>query len=87
MLTSTGKTGYVYGKYVTTYGAMNLKSVYVTTARTQLYKRSGNSLKKNGVLSKGKYVMVMKTSGNWVYAKTMSGKSVYMQKTNLKRAF
>lgn len=87
VLTSDGKTGYVYGEYLTTYGAMKLNSVYVTTASTKIYRRSGNSLKKSGTLAKGKYVMVMKTSGNWAYAKTMAGKSIYLQRDNLKRAF
>jgi len=87
VLTSTGKTGYVYGKYLTTYGAMNLKSVYVTKNLTQMYKRSGSSLKKNGVLSKGKYVMVYKTANGWAYVKTMTGKGAYVKTENLKRAF
>ena len=87
VLTSTGKTGHVYGKYLTTYGAMNLKSVYVTKNLTQMYKRSGNSLKKNGVLSKGKYVMVYKTANGWAYIKTMTGKGAYVKTENLKRAF
>ena len=87
VLTSDGKTGYVYSEYLTTYGAMPLNKVYVTTETAKTYKRSGNSLKKSGTLSKGKYVMVVKASGNWVYAKTMSGKNVYMQKSSLKKAF
>lgn len=87
VLTSSGKTGYVYGGYLSTYGAMNLKSVYITTARTQLYKRSGSSLKKNGTLAKGKYVMVYKAANGWAYIKTMTGKGAYVQTSNLKRAF
>lgn len=87
VLTSDGKTGYVYKDYLSTYGAMSLSKVYVTTATTQLYKKSGSSIKKNGTLAKGKYVMVMKTSGSWVQAKTMAGKTVYMKNTTLKKAF
>ena len=87
VLTSSGKTGYVYGGYLTTYGAMNLKSLYVTTASTQMYKRSGSSLKKNGVLAKGKYVVVYKAAGGWAYVKTMTGKGAYVKTANLKRAF
>lgn len=87
VLTSDGETGYVYGGYLSTYGAMPLNKVYVTTESTQTYKRSGGSLKKSSKLAKGKYVMIMKTSGNWVQAKTMNGKTVYMKKDNLKKAF
>ena len=87
VMTSNGKTGYIYKDYLSTYGAMNLKSVYITTATTQMYNRSGSSLKKSGKLASGKYVMVYKTSGNWAYIKTMSGKGAFVQKDTLKRAF
>jgi len=87
VLTSSGKTGYIYKDYLTTYGAMKLSSVYVTTASTQMYNRSGSSLKKDGRLASGKYVMVYKTSGNWAYIKTMTGKGAFVQKDTLKKAF
>lgn len=87
VMTSNGKTGYVYKDYLTTYGAMKLNSVYVTTASTPLYNRSGSSLKKSGTLASGKYVMVYRTSGNWAYIKTMGGKGAFVQKDTLKKAF
>ena len=87
VITTSGKTGYVYTKYLTTYGAMRLNSVYITTASTQMYNRSGSSLKKDGKLSAGKYVMVYKTSGNWAYIKTMGGKGAFVQRDTLKKAF
>lgn len=87
VMTTSGKVGYVYGSYLTTYGAMQLNSVYVTTARTQMYKRSGSSLVKNGVLGEGKYVMVYKAASGWAYVKTMSGKGAYVRTETLKKAF
>lgn len=87
VLTSDGKTGYVYKNYLSTYGAMKVSSVYVTTSSAPTYKRSGNNLKRSGSLAAGKYVMVMKTSGNWAYAKTMTGRSIYLQKSYLKKVF
>ena len=87
VMTSNGKTGYIYKGYLSTYGAMKLSSVYVTTASTQMYNRSGSSLKKSGKLASGKYVMVYKTSGNWAYIKTMTGKGAFVQKDTLKKAF
>ena len=87
VLTSNGKQGYVYKDYLSVYGAMKKSQVYITNATTRLYKRSGSSLKRNGSLAKGKYVVVYKTSGNWAYIKTMSGKSAYCQKSTLERAF
>lgn len=85
--TSGGSVGYIYKGYLSTYGAMKKSQVYVTTGTTKLYKRSGSSLKSNGTLAKGKYVVVYKTSGNWAYIKTMTGKSAYCQKSTLKKAF
>ena len=87
VMTSKGKTGYVYKEYLTTYGAMKLSSVYITTASTPMYNRSGSSLKRDGTLAKGKYVMVYKTSGNWAYIKTMTGKGAFVQRDTLERAF
>ena len=87
VMTSSGKVGYVYGSYLTTYGAMQLSSVYVTTAQTQMYKRSGSSLVKNGTLASGKYVMVYKTANGWAYIKTMSGKGAYVRTATLEKAF
>ena len=69
------------------YGAVKKSSVYVTRAKTKLYKRSGSSLKGNGTLSAGKYVVVYRTYGNWAYVKTMSGKGAYVNKNYLKKAF
>lgn len=87
VITTSGKTGYVYTEYLTTYGAMRLDSLYITTASTQMYNRSGSSLKKSGKLASGKYVMVYKTSGNWAYIKTMGGKGAFVQRDTLKKAF
>lgn len=87
VMTSSGKTGYVYGSYLTTYGAMKKNQVYVTTASTKMYKTSGNKLVGNGTLAKGKYVLVYKTSGDWAYIKTMTGKSAFVKKATLAKAF
>ena len=85
--TSGGSVGYIYKGYLSTYGAMKKSQVYVTTGTTKLYKRSGSSLKGNGTLAKGKYVVVYKTSGDWAFIKTMTGKSAYCLKSTLKKAF
>lgn len=87
VVTLSGKTGYVYKNYLSVYGAVKKSSVYVTRAKTKLYKRSGSSLKGNGTLSAGKYVVVYRTYGNWAYVKTMSGKGAYVNKNYLKKAF
>ena len=87
VMLSNGKTGYIYKDYLSTYGAMNLDSIYITTATTQMYNRSSNTLKKSGSLAAGRYVMIYKTSGNWAYIKTMSGKGAFVMRDTLERAF
>lgn len=87
VMLSNGKTGYVYKNYLSTYGAMRLDSLFITTEATPLYNRSGSGLKRSGTLAAGKYVMIYKTSGNWAYIKTMSGKGAFIQKGTVKKAF
>ena len=87
VVTQSGKVGYIYKNYLSTYGVVKKSAVYTTRATTKLYKRSGSSLKSNGTLSAGKYVVVYRTYGNWAYVKTMSGKGAYVNKSYLKKAF
>lgn len=87
VITSSGKVGYIYKGYLTTYGAMKLDKVFVTTDTVTMYKPSGSSLKSAGRLAAGKYVMVYKSSGGWAYIKTMSGKGAFVRTDDLKRAF
>ncbi len=87
VVTRSGKTGYIYKGYLSSYGVLKKSSIYITRAKTQLYRRSGSSLRKNGTLGEGQYVVVYKTYGNWAYIKTMSGKNAYVYKSYLKKAF
>lgn len=87
VMLSNGVTGYVYKNYLSTYGAMRLDSVYITTSSTPTYNRSDSTLKKSGTLPRGRYVMVYATSGNWAYVKTMSGKGAFVQKATLQKVF
>lgn len=87
VITSSGKVGYVYKNYLSTYGAMKLNKVFVTTDTVTMYKVSGSSLKAAGKLAAGKYVMVYKSSGGWAYVKTMSGKGAFVRTDDLQRAF
>lgn len=87
VMTSSGITGYVYGPYLTTYGAMNLDSVYVTTATTAMYRRSGGTLVSSGYLGKGRYVAVYGVYNGWAFIKTMSGASAFIKTDNLSKVF
>ncbi len=87
VVTRDGKVGYIYKGYLSTYGAMKKSQIYIATDDVKLYKRSGGSLKSNGSVKRGKFVVVYKTYGGWAYIKTMSGKGAYCQMDDLKRVF
>lgn len=84
MLSDLKTTGYVHKDYLTTYGAFKLNQLYKTTASTKTYNLSGKS---NGTLGKGKFVAIYQTKGQWGYGKTMSGKTVVVNRGNLVKAF
>lgn len=85
--TTDGETGYVYKRFLSSYGAVRADQVYVTKASTTLYKRSGNSLRKSSTIKEGVYVLVYKTNGSWAQVKSMTGKSGYMKLSSLKKVF
>ena len=87
IMASNGKTGYIYQGSLKTYGAMSRKQIYLAKSSTNMYKKSGSSLKKSGSISKGSPVFVYKVSGNWVLVKNMSGSSGYVKSSTLKKAF
>ena len=81
--TSSGKKGYVYKKFLSSYGAVNTKQVYRVTKTAGLYKKVGSGKKTN--ISKGKYVMVYEVRGGWAYVKTVSGKGGFMKTSCLSK--
>jgi len=82
-----GVAGYVYRSYLSGYGAVNKNNVYMTTAPTTYYTRSGSSLKKAGTVGKGQFVLVYKRNGNWVFAKNLNGANGYMKLGTLRKVF
>lgn len=85
--TSSGEVGYIYKSYLSSYGAIPKNRVGIITKSTKTYKKSGSSLKKNGTLSKGSYVLVYAYNSNWAKCKTMAGKTVYLPRSVIKKAF
>ena len=59
----------------------------MTARRASTYRLSGKTFKKRGTIGKNEFVLVSKTNKGWVYAKTMSGKYIYMKKSDLKKVF
>ncbi len=85
VMTTDGTTGYIYQGNLKRYGVLRTKQLYVTTASTSVYKRSGNSPKKIGSVSKGTPLFVYKTKGEWAQVKNMSGKTAYVKTDSLKK--
>lgn len=85
--TTNGKSGYVYKSYLSTYGAVKKSNIYRTKSSAGFYKRSGNSLKKSGTVSKNQFVLVYKKNGDWAFVKSLTGKSGYMKLSSLKKVF
>ena len=85
--TTNGTSGYVYRKYLSSYGAVKKNNIYMTKSAAPFYKRSGNSLKRNGTVSKNQFVLVYKKNGDWAFVKSITGKSGYMKLSSLKKVF
>lgn len=84
VITPDGTVGYVYQYNLKPYGAVSSKQVYLTTAKTGMYKRSG-TLKK--VLGKNQPVFVYRVNGKWAMIKNLSGTTGYVKMSALKKAF
>ena len=77
--TSGGKVGYVYDKFVTSYGAANSNQVFYTNKSVTMRRKA--TAKSRGVkrLKKKTLVLVYQVRGSWAYVKTMSGKGGYVK--------
>lgn len=83
--TADGREGYVYKEYLTEYGAVNKSQVYYANTSCKVYKRASTKAKKVAKLKSGQYVLVYATQSGWAYVRTSSGKSGYMQLSNLSK--
>ena len=87
VFTSSGKTGYVWKQYLSSYGAIKKSQIGITTKDTPVYKLSHGKLKKSGTTKKGTMVMVYGYNSSWVRCKSVSGKTGYIPRSAIKRAF
>lgn len=78
-----GPSGWVYKGYLKYYGAVSLSSVYVTTEKASVYRKSGSHVKKVTTLSKKQFVIVRASNTNWAYVYTLSGTSGYVKMSSL----
>ena len=84
---ANGQTGYIYQGNLKSYGAVKRSQVYLTKSATTTYKKSGSTLKKKGTVSANYPVVVYKVIGGYAQAKNISGTTVYIKTSALKKAF
>ena len=87
VVTTGGKTGYIYEDFLSEYGTVKKSMLYTTEKSTPLYKKSGSSMKKSGSIKADQLVLVYKTNGSWAYVKTVTGKSGYCKLSYLDDVF
>ena len=85
--TEYGATGYIYKDYLSYYGAATRSHVGKATTSTKMRRRASSSSSRVTTLSRGQHVIAYSISGSWVYVKTLSGKSGYVKKSALRKAF
>ena len=83
--TSSGKTGYVYHKFLSSYGAASSKQVYFTTKKINMFRRASTKSGKVKKLGKHTLVIVYQVRGSWAYVKTLSGKGGYVKASCLSK--
>ena len=84
--TSNGKKGYVYDKFLSTYGAAYSNQVYYTTKKINMYRRASTRSGRVKKLSKRTLVIVYEVRGSWAYVKTLSGKGGFVKASSLSKA-
>lgn len=83
--TSGGKVGYVYDKFLSTYGAATSKQVYYTNKAVTMRKKASSKSRGIKKLKKNTLVLAYEVFGNWVYIKTLSGKGGYVKASCLSK--
>lgn len=85
--TERGVMGYVYGGYLSSYGAVRLANVYyVKSSSLKVYSSPRTSSRRLTTLPKNSFILLSKANGKWGYIKSLSGNSGYVQLSGLRRA-
>lgn len=85
--TASGEVGYVYKEYLSAYGTVKQSMLYYTDSRIDFYRKSGDSLRRNGSLSSDELLLVFRKNGDWAYVKTLSGRSGYVKLSSIEKVF
>ena len=83
--TTEGKKGYIFKDYLSAYGAVKKKQVYVTKSSSKIYKSMSTSSGTVAKVGSGRVVLVYETKNGWAFVRTTSGKGGYMKTSVLKR--
>lgn len=83
--TSGGRVGYIYKRFLSSYGAATSKQVYYTTKKVTLRKKPSSRSRSVKKLKKNTLVLAYEVRGTWVYVKTLSGKGGYVKASALKK--
>lgn len=79
-----GSSGWVYKGYLKYYGAVSLSSVYIVSAKTPVYKKSGSGIKRTMTFSQKQFVIVRASNSTWAKIYTLSGTTGYVKVDRLK---
>ena len=79
-----GQSGWVYKGYLKYYGAVSLSSVYIVSAKTPVYKKSGSGIKKTMTFSQKQFVIVRESNSTWARIYTLSGTTGFVKVDRLK---
>lgn len=85
--TASGETGYIYKDYLSAYGTVKKSMLYYTDERTDFYRKSGSSLRRNGSLSADVLLIAFQRNGDWAYVKTLGGKSGFVKLSEVESVF
>ena len=84
VMSPEGKTGYVYQGNMKTYGAVNIRQLYLTSSSTGVYRKVKGSMRKIGSVGAGVPVVMFNANGKWAYVRSLTGAAAYIPVSALK---
>jgi len=81
--TTKGEVGYIYEGFLTNYGNVRTNMVWYAREYTRIYSGPSTGSGRSGSLEKNEHVLVFRTSGDWAFVRTMTGRSGYVQTSAL----
>lgn len=76
--TTKGEVGYIYEGFLTNYGNVRTDMVWYANGYTRIYSSPSTGSSRSGSLEKNEHVLMFRTSGDWAFIRTMTGRSGYV---------